>query len=119
MLLPAASAPSPAPLAYAAALDPSIKFLLIGTACSATLIPLAVLLFFFSDAAFRRRPLFILNVLIIALGFVEGALNIYIQVRPAPLPFSNATRFLTSRRPNQPTDGHACRPGPCWRSRSP
>ena len=99
MLLPAASASAPAGvfapplpgLPYAAALDPSIKFLLIGTACSATLIPLAVLLFFFSDAAFRRRPLFILNVLIIALGFVEGALNIYIQVRPA------ATLFLTSQ----------------------
>ncbi|KAM5541485.1 hypothetical protein V8D89_004675, partial [Ganoderma adspersum] len=107
--MPAASASAlagvfaPPPVAppgpYAAALDPSIKFLLIGTACSATLIPLAVLLFFFSDAAFRRRPLFILNVLIIALGFVEGALNIYIQTRsmlgmPAPVGFSIAFACL-------------------------
>ncbi|PIL26388.1 hypothetical protein GSI_12145 [Ganoderma sinense ZZ0214-1] len=91
--------PPPPPPGYAAALDPAIKFLLIGTACSATLIPLAVLLFFFSDAAFRRRPLFILNVLIIALGFVEGALNIYIQTRsmlakPVPVGFSIAFACL-------------------------
>ncbi|KAM5531172.1 hypothetical protein V8D89_015142 [Ganoderma adspersum] len=103
--MPAASASAlagvfpPPPSPYAAALDPSIKFLLIGTACSATLIPLAVLLFFFSDAAFRRQPLFILNVLIIALGFVEGALNIYIQTRsmlgmPVPVGFSIAFACL-------------------------
>ena len=73
--------PQPPP-GLTAALDPSIKFLLIGTACSATLLPLGVLLFFFSDAAFRRRPLFILNVFIITLGFLEGALNIYTQARP-------------------------------------
>ncbi|KAI1787118.1 hypothetical protein LXA43DRAFT_738876 [Ganoderma leucocontextum] len=92
-------APPPPGLNYVAALDPSIKFLLIGTACSATLFPLAVLLFFFSDPAFRRRPLFILNVFIIALGFLEGAINIYIQTRsmltkPVPVGFSIAFACL-------------------------
>ncbi|EJF58933.1 hypothetical protein BD309DRAFT_208803 [Dichomitus squalens] len=73
--------PPPPGLNYTAALDPSIKFLLIGTACSATLIPIAVMLFFFSTPSGRRQPVFILNVFIIALGLAEGGVNIYNQTR--------------------------------------
>ncbi len=77
---PAVFTPPPPGLNYMAALDPSIKFLLIGTACSAMLIPLAIALFFFSNSVVRRQPVFILNVLMIALGLGEGALTIFTQV---------------------------------------
>ncbi|KAI1795252.1 hypothetical protein LXA43DRAFT_881997 [Ganoderma leucocontextum] len=92
-------APPPPGLNYVAALDPSIKFLLIGTACSATLIPLAVVLFFFSNSGIRRQPVFILNVLMIALGLAEGAINIFNQTRsmlakPVPVGFSVAFACL-------------------------
>ena len=73
--------PPPPGLNYAAALDPSIKFLVIGTACSATLVPLLFVLFFFSNSSVRRQPVFILNVLMIALGLCEGVINIFNQVR--------------------------------------
>ena len=81
-MTPAGFIPPPLGINYATALDPSIKFLVIGTACSATLIPLLVVLFFFSNSSIRRQPVFILNVLMIALGLCEGAINIYNQVCP-------------------------------------
>ena len=81
-MTPAGFVPPPVGINYATVLDPPITFLVIGTACSATLIPLLVVLFFFSNSSIRRQPVFILNVLMIALGLCEGAINIYNQVCP-------------------------------------
>lgn len=79
----AAAYPPPLPpgLTYTAALAPSLNLVLIGTVWSAFLVPIAIALFFFSTAATRRQPVFIMNVLSISFGLVEGAINIYNQVR--------------------------------------
>ena len=93
-------APSAPPLGlnHIAALDSSITFLLIGTACSAMLVPIAVILFFFSTSSGRRQPGFILNMLMIALGLAEGVINIFNQVRSCGFPGSR----LQSDLPNFP-----------------
>ena len=65
---------------YIAAIEPSLNLLMIGTVWSSFLIPIAVSLFFFSTSSLRRRPVFILNVLSVGLGLVQGALNIYNEV---------------------------------------
>ncbi|KAL1937372.1 hypothetical protein VTO73DRAFT_13778 [Trametes versicolor] len=79
----AAAYPPPLPpgLTYTAALAPSLNLVLIGTVWSAFLVPIAIALFFFSTAATRRQPVFIMNVLSISFGLVEGAINIYNQTR--------------------------------------
>ena len=44
------------------------------------LVPITVILFFFSTPALRRKPIFILNVMSILLGFTEGVLGISCEV---------------------------------------
>jgi hypothetical protein len=65
---------------YIAAIQPSIVFLMIGTIWTGILLPLMVALFFFSSKDTRRKPIFILNVLSLSLGFLLGIFNAYIQV---------------------------------------
>ncbi|KAI0753771.1 hypothetical protein C8Q74DRAFT_1211121 [Fomes fomentarius] len=75
------TSPSPPPgFVHAAVITPCVTLALIGTACSSALIPIAVVLFYFSTAKSRRRPLFILNTLMIILGLVLGCLNAFIQM---------------------------------------
>ncbi len=57
--------------------DPALNLLLIGTVWSSFLVPIAIALFFFSDARMRRQPIFILNTCAIGLGLAVGAINIY------------------------------------------
>ncbi|RDX57202.1 hypothetical protein OH76DRAFT_1476640 [Lentinus brumalis] len=71
--------PPPPGLNYVAAIEPSLSLLLIGAVCSSILIPIGIALLFFSTSAQRKRPIFILNVISIAFGLIEGALNIYNQ----------------------------------------
>ncbi|TBU38206.1 hypothetical protein BD309DRAFT_1012649 [Dichomitus squalens] len=54
-----------------------LKFLMLGTVLSSFLIPIAIMLFYFSTARLRRQPLFILNFLAILLGIAQGVLNFY------------------------------------------
>ena len=67
--------PPPPGMNYIAAIQPSIVFLMIGTIWTGILLPLIVALFFFSSKDTRRRPIFILNVLSLLLGFVLGIFN--------------------------------------------
>ncbi|TFK37705.1 hypothetical protein BDQ12DRAFT_569585, partial [Crucibulum laeve] len=69
--------PPPPGLNYIAAIQPSFNMLMIGTSFSAALIPLLIVLFFFSTKALRRMPIFILNVISILLGISMGILNVY------------------------------------------
>ncbi|KAI9065226.1 hypothetical protein FKP32DRAFT_1568348 [Trametes sanguinea] len=59
----------------------SLKLLLVGTACSSILVPITVALFFFSTAQIRRQPIFLLNVVSVVLGIVEGILTGYSMVQ--------------------------------------
>ena len=61
-------------------ITPFVNLLLIGTACASALIPTAIALFFFSNGQARRRPVFILNVVIILLGLMLGVVNWRVQV---------------------------------------
>ena len=58
-----------------------LKWLLLETIYSAFLVPIAVILFFFSTKQLRRRPTFILNVCAIVLGIAQGIIGIYNSVR--------------------------------------
>lgn len=73
--------PPPLGLNYIAAIQPSLIFLMIGTAWGGILLPLLVALFFFSTKDSRRRPIFILNVLSIALGLFMTFFNAALEVR--------------------------------------
>ena len=78
---PADAFPPPPPgTNYVAAIKPSLNLLMIGTVWTSFLIPITIALFFFSTPDIRRRPVFILNLVSIALGLVQGAVNIYNQV---------------------------------------
>ena len=74
--------PSPPPpgMNYIAAIQPSIVFLMIGTIWTGILLPLMVALFFFSSKDTRRKPIFILNVFSLSLGFLLSIFNAYAQV---------------------------------------
>jgi len=73
--------PLPPPgLNYIAAIQPSIVFLMIGTAWSGILLPLLVAVFFFSTKDSRRKPIFIMNVVSIALGLIMGIYNGILEV---------------------------------------
>ena len=83
----AAYAPPPPGLNYVAAIEPSVSLLLVGTIGASMLVPVAAVLFSFSTRSIRRRPVFILNVVGIALGLMSGVVNGFIQVRrPSPSP---------------------------------
>lgn len=58
-----------------------MNLVVIGTVWASFLVPIAVALFFFSTPSMRRRPVFIMNVLAILFGLIEGAVNLYNQVR--------------------------------------
>ena len=72
--------PPPPGLNYIAIIKPSLTFLVIGCICTAMLVPITVILFFFSTPSLRRKPIFILNVMSILLGFTEGVLGISCEV---------------------------------------
>ncbi|KAI0713046.1 hypothetical protein C8T65DRAFT_739099 [Cerioporus squamosus] len=57
--------------------EEGLRLLLIGAVWSSFLIPVVILLFYFSDSPVRRRPIFLFNILSIILGLVEGAVIIH------------------------------------------
>jgi hypothetical protein len=60
--------------AYATAIRPPISLLLTSTIFGSMLIPLLIILFYFSTPSSRRRPIFILNVLsaMVGIGMAIG-----------------------------------------------
>ena len=57
-----------------------LTLLVVGTVFASFLIPVAVLLFFFTSVTIWRSPLFILNVLSIILGLALQIMYIYVIV---------------------------------------
>jgi hypothetical protein len=96
------SAPPPG-TNYLAIIKPSLNEILIAHTFSIVLIPLLILLFYFSSTASRKHPIFILNVITIILAIaadgllsanavsilhiaVLSELNVFILVPSNPLP---------------------------------
>ncbi|KAM5530906.1 hypothetical protein V8D89_015438 [Ganoderma adspersum] len=65
--------PGPVPLPL---VQEELKWLLLETIYAAFLVPIAVVLFFFSTPQLRRRPIFFLNVCALALGIGQGIIGI-------------------------------------------
>ncbi len=61
--------------------EEGLSLLLIGTVWVSFLIPVVILLFYFSDSPFRRRPVFLFNTLSVILGLGGGAFIINTFVR--------------------------------------
>ncbi|KAJ6593198.1 hypothetical protein B0H19DRAFT_920797, partial [Mycena capillaripes] len=67
-------------LNYIAAIKPSLSLLMVGTVWSSMLIPLLVVLLFFSTPFLRRQPIFIMNVIAVLMGLVIGIISAYLEV---------------------------------------
>ncbi|KAG0704152.1 hypothetical protein DFH29DRAFT_913144 [Suillus ampliporus] len=81
-LPPPGTIPFPPPgTNFLATLELSMPFLLTSTVLSSLLIPILLALLVFSTPQTRHHPMFVLNVLGVLLGLVEGALSIYLQVQ--------------------------------------
>lgn len=57
---------------YITGISPFINFIMIGIAWSAALVPLLVMLFYFSTPSLRRQPIFIMNAVSVAMGIALG-----------------------------------------------
>ncbi|KAJ8695835.1 hypothetical protein PTI98_005756 [Pleurotus ostreatus] len=53
-------------------ITPFLNYLILGVAWSASLVPLLIMLFYFSTPALRVRPIFLMNVVSVAMGIVLG-----------------------------------------------
>ncbi|KAJ7593784.1 hypothetical protein C8J56DRAFT_884557 [Mycena floridula] len=69
----------PEGVAFLAVARPSLILLLIGTIWTSMLVPLIVALLFFSTRDLRRKPIFILNLIAISLGFAVGIFNFIVE----------------------------------------
>ena len=58
-----------------------VKWLVLMTTYTAFLVPIAAVLFFLSTPQLRGRPVFILNVCTLAIGFAQGIIGISTSVR--------------------------------------
>ncbi|KAK1232506.1 hypothetical protein PQX77_004357 [Marasmius sp. AFHP31] len=75
------SSGSPDPLdLYIKGITPSLNLLIIGSVWSAALVPLFILLLFWSTPSLRRQPIFYMNVLAVVLGIVLGIMNLKLYV---------------------------------------
>lgn len=77
----AASQPIPSALvvpiieAYTQGIRPALAFILIPTVFGSMLLPLLIMLFALSTPQSRRKPIFILNVVSVALGIITASLG--------------------------------------------
>lgn len=86
-----------------------LKWLLLETIYAAFLVPIAVVLFFFSTPQLRRRPIFFLNVCALALGIGQGIIGISNSVRafsPSTSRHSNTHIVNTGQRATLKPIGH-------------
>ena len=65
---------------YADGIRSSLGFVLVFTIFSSFLIPMLIILFYFSTPTSRKRPIFILNVLALASGIGVGGWGDYLLV---------------------------------------
>ncbi|KAI5123487.1 hypothetical protein M0805_008856 [Coniferiporia weirii] len=73
---------SPPPgLNFTAAIYPSLTFILVMTPLGSMLVPVIILLFFFSTPSSRLTPVFVLNILACVLGLLEALLNDALEVK--------------------------------------
>ena len=72
--------PPPPGLNYVAAIEPSLSMLLLDTVLSSILIPILIILFYFSTPTTRWKPIFVMNIMAIALALALAAINMRIQV---------------------------------------
>ncbi|KAH9900667.1 hypothetical protein C8Q73DRAFT_637606 [Cubamyces lactineus] len=82
-MLPAPSTfpPPPPGLNYVDSIEPSLNLLLLDTVLSSFLVPIFVILLYFSTPATRWKPVFVMNVISIVLALALAAVNIYNQSR--------------------------------------
>ena len=72
--------PPPPGLTYIAVIQPSISLLIITVFFLGIFVPLLTALFLLSSRDLRRKPIFVLSVLIVILGIVQASLSIWAQV---------------------------------------
>ncbi|KAI0655755.1 hypothetical protein C8Q70DRAFT_413386 [Cubamyces menziesii] len=73
--------PPPPGLNYVAAIEPSLSMLLLDTVLSSILVPILIILFYFSTPTTRWKPIFVMNIMAIALALALAAINMRIQTR--------------------------------------
>ena len=73
--------PPPPGLNYIAAIRPSLNFILVLTPLGAVLVPVILILFFFSTPETRRHPVFIFNILACCSGICEAAINAALETK--------------------------------------
>lgn len=66
---------------FAAAIRPTIIYIMLHTVLASMLIPIVIALFFFSSSQSRRRPIFILNIMSLFAAFGLAAWGEYIEAR--------------------------------------
>ena len=77
---------NPIPLGFPPGLVPlplvqeEVKWLILITTYTAFLVPIAVVLFFFSTPQLRGRPVFVLNVCTLAIGIGQGIIGVVTSV---------------------------------------
>lgn len=75
----------PGVAAYVKTITSSLTLLVIGAVWAAVLVPLLILLLFFSTPSLRRRPIFLMNLVSVSLGITLGIINTKLFVRTAAL----------------------------------
>ncbi len=86
--------PPPAGLNYIAAIRPSLNFILVLTPLGAVLVPLILVLFFFSSPRSRRHPVFVFNILACCSGICEAALNAALETKQILYPLEPVSKSL-------------------------
>ena len=76
----AAAASSAAVQVFTESITAPVGFVLVSTSFAAMLVPLLVVLFYFSTATSRRRPVFVLNVASVILGILIAVWSDYLLV---------------------------------------
>lgn len=95
MSTPAIFPPPPPPgLNYIAAVQTSLNFILVLTPLGAVLVPVVLILLFFSTPESRRHPVFILNVLACCSGICEAAINAALETKQILYPLEPVSKGL-------------------------
>ncbi|KAH8108861.1 hypothetical protein DFH11DRAFT_1630846 [Phellopilus nigrolimitatus] len=92
----AASLPPPPPpgLNYTAAIKPSLTFILVMTPLGSMIVPIIILLFFFSSPVSRSLPIFYLNIFACLIGLLEAFLNGALEVKQILYPTETIPQAL-------------------------
>ncbi|THH13250.1 hypothetical protein EW146_g6944 [Bondarzewia mesenterica] len=87
--------PSPPPgTNYIAAIRTSLTFVLVLTPLGAILVPVILIILFFSTAESRRHPVFVFNILACCSGICEAALNAVLEIKQILYPDQAVSKSL-------------------------